>query len=113
MALKFRLKGLAETFIDRIACPRCRHDGGQEGDQGFKTDHTRVTFDGIVIVIECEHCGQIFIPSGQKLGIIDSQRLRDAVEKDSTKTGLPVFESVDSVTLDVERLNAVKNCDVH
>jgi hypothetical protein len=113
MALKFRLKGLAETFIENLRCPKCGHDGGEEGDQKFRTDHTRVTFDGIVVVIECEVCGQIFVPPGQRCGIIDPQKLRLAVEKDSDKTGQPVCPSIKEVILDVERLNAVRNSDVH
>lgn len=113
MSLKFRLKGLAETFVDRIHCPCCNHDGGNEGDQGFRTDYTRVTYDGIVVVIECEQCGQIFVPSGQRLGILDAQKLRVAVEKDSVKTGLPVYQSIKAVQLDVERLNALRTSEVH
>jgi phosphate/sulfate permease len=35
MGLKFRLKGLAETFIDKLKCPGCGNNGGEEGDNGF------------------------------------------------------------------------------
>ncbi len=113
MPLKFRLKGLAETFVDKIRCPKCGHDGGDEGDDGFSTDHTRVTFDGIVVVIECQHCTTIFVPREQRMGIVDFDKLRIAVEKDSAKSGLPVLEKATDVHLDVERLNALKNADVH
>ena len=107
MPLKFRLRGLAETFVDEISCPCCGHDGGEDGEQGFVTEHTRVTFDGIVVVIQCDHCDHVFIPDGQRLGIIDPRKLRSAVEKDSLNTGVPIFADVKTVRLEVERLNAV------
>ncbi|MCC6954451.1 MAG: hypothetical protein IT290_10060 [Deltaproteobacteria bacterium] len=113
MALKFRLKGLAETFVERIHCPHCGHDGGSEGDSGFRTDYTRVTYNGIVVVIECEQCGEIFVPTDQRCGIINSEQLRDAVERDSVKTGGPVFQNLKDVHLDVERLNAIRNSEIH
>lgn len=113
MGLKFRLKGLAETFVDQLECPKCGHDGGDEGDKGFNTTLTRVTFDGIVVVIQCECCNMVFIPDGQRLGIIDGRKLHDAVEKDSLDTGEPVYPSLESVKLDVEKLNATKNRGVH
>ena len=76
MPLKFRLKGLAETFVDKICCPSCGHDGGSEGDQGFTTELTRVTYDGIVVVIQCSICNDVFVPDGQRQGVINSQRQR-------------------------------------
>jgi len=108
MPLKFRLKGLAETFIDSIRCPICGHDGGEEGNEGFTTDLTKVTFDGIVIVVQCEHCDNVFVPDGQRLGIVNSQRLRGAVQNDSAVTGQPVYHNLSEVRLDVERLNALR-----
>ena len=113
MGLKFRLKGLAETFIDKIRCPGCSHDGGDEGDNGFRTDLTRVTYEGIIVVIECGMCGEIFVPDGQRHGILNSSKLRDAVEKDSVKTGQPVLSNRKEVVLDVERLNAERQNEVH
>jgi ribosomal protein S27E len=113
MGLKFRLKGLAETFIDQVKCPCCGHDGGEEGDQGFRTDLTRVTYEGIVVVISCELCGNIFVPDGQRHGIINTQKLRLAVERDSIKTGQPLYSDRNSVRLDVERLNAERGSGVH
>jgi hypothetical protein len=113
MGLKFRLKGLAETFIDRIKCPCCGNDGGDEGDQGFRTDLTRVTYEGIVVVINCELCGNIFVPDGQRHGIINFSKLRLAVERDSLKTGQPLFSDRSSVRLDVEKMNAEKGSGVH
>ena len=113
MGLKFRLKGLAETFLERIKCPTCGNDGGEDGDHGFKTDLTRVTYEGIVVVIECELCGDVFVPEGQKQGIIDSNKLRAAVERDCLKTGQPLFSNRRSVKLDVEKLNAEKSSGLH
>jgi hypothetical protein len=106
MPLKFRLKGLAETFVDAIRCPTCGHDGGDDGDQGFKTELTRVTYDGIIVVIQCCICGNVFVPDGQRHGVINSEKLRLAVEKDSLTTGQPILPSRESVKLEVERLNA-------
>ena len=51
MALKFRLRGLAETFIEGITCPGCGTTGND--DNALATDHTRVTFDGITVVVQC------------------------------------------------------------
>lgn len=113
MPLKFRLKGLAETFIDRLTCPCCGHDGGEEGDKDFSTDLTRVTYDGIIVVIRCGICGFIFVPDGQRLGVINPRKLRSAVERDSQNTGQPVFPSLKAVRLDVERLNAARNQEIH
>lgn len=112
MPLKFRLKGLAETFVDTISCECCGHDGGDGGDQGFSTELTRVTYDGIIVVIECENCGNIFVPDGQRLGVINSRKLRSAVERDCETTGQPLFASLDAVRLDVEKLNALRNNQV-
>lgn len=113
MGLKFRLKGLAETFLDRIKCPSCNNDGGDEGDHGFRTDLTRVTYEGIVVVIECEMCGEVFVPEGQRHGIIDSSKLRSAVERDSLKTGQPLFQNRTSVRLDVQKINVERTTGVH
>jgi hypothetical protein len=113
MPLKFRLKGLAETFIDTLSCPCCGHDGGDDGDDGFSTELTRVTFDGIIVVVQCDHCAQIFVPTEQRFGILNSQKLRSAVEKDCSQSGEPVFPSLADVQLDVERRNAERVGGVH
>ena len=113
MPLKFRLRGLAETFVEDISCPACGHDGGESGDQGFLTEHTRVTFDGIIVVIQCEICEHVFVPDGQKLGVINSGRLRSAVEKDSNNTGQPVYGGMNAVRLEVERINAERDSKIH
>ena len=113
MPLKFRLKGLAETFVDSLRCPDCGHDGGDEGDQGFLTELTRVTYDGIIVVVECRLCGRIFVPEGQRLGVINPKKLRSAVEKDSVTTGQPILSSLSAVRLEVEKLNAAREQKVH
>jgi hypothetical protein len=112
MSLKFRLRGLAETFVDNMLCPECGHD--PSGDpEGFKTDHTKVTLSGIVVVVQCPCCSTIFVPEQQKFGIINSQRLQAAVERDCENTGQPVFMSKNCVELEVERMNARRSCKMH
>jgi hypothetical protein len=113
MPLKFRLRGLAETFVDNIQCCNCGHDGGDDGDQAFKTEHTRVTYAGIIVVIECEVCGHVFVPDNQRRGVLNSGKLRSAVEKDSENTGQPIFQGVDAVKLEVERINAEIGSNIH
>jgi len=112
MALKFRLKGLAETFVDNVCCPGCGYDGGPNGEKGFATERTKVTYDGIVVVLECEQCETIFVPYEQRHGIINVWALREAVEKDCNKNGQPLFPSRKAVELDVEKLNASKDTGV-
>lgn len=111
MALKFRLRGLAETFIESICCPACQHYGDDE--EAFSTEHTRVTFDGIIVVMRCKQCSAVFVPDGQRLGVINPSALRAAVEKDSVETGEPIFDSIQAVKLAVERDLAKGRGDVH
>jgi len=111
MALKFRLKGLAETFIDRLTCPHCGISGSD--DQHFTTDLTRVTFDGIVVVAQCRNCSEIFVPDTQRLGVISSSKLREAVVKDSIDTGEALLENVNAVRQHVQKLNAERRGDLH
>ena len=111
MALKFRLKGLAETFIDSITCPSCGVSGND--DEHFATDLTRVTFDGIVVIAQCRGCHEIFVPDTQRLGIIDSSRLREAVNKDSMDTGENILENISTVKQLAQKLNAERKGDLH
>ena len=113
MPFKFRLQGLAETFIDNISCPCCQNAGGESGEEGFRTDMTRVTLGGIIVVVQCEVCSHFFVPKDQRCGIINGPKLREAVEQDSVQTGEPVCHSRDSVLLDVEKLNAMMNNSLH
>jgi len=111
MGLKFRLRGLAETFVDEITCPCC-HSCGVD-DQNFGTEFTRVTFEGIIVVVQCRTCRQIFVPTTQRLGIINPGALREAVIQDSEETGEPVFPTFASVQFSAERLNAMRKGDLH
>lgn len=111
MALKFRLRGLAETFIEQIACPCCSNVGSD--DQNFITEMTRVTLEGIVVVVQCRACGEIFVPDSQRLGIINPKELKLAVERDSIEAGEPLFPGLASVRLNVEKLNAQRKGDWH
>ncbi len=111
MALKFRLKGLAETFIDEIHCPCCGSSG--KDDQYFSTELTKVTFEGIVVVVQCRSCAEIFVPTQQRLGILDPVALRHAVEKDIRETGEPALPTVVAVRLSAERMNAERKNPLH
>lgn len=111
MALKFRLKGLAETFIDNITCPACGCMGND--DQHFTTELTRVTYEGIIVVVQCRGCAEIFVPNTQRLGVLDPEQLRSAVEKDSRDTGEPLMPNFKAVKLNAEKLNALRKGDLH
>lgn len=111
MALKFRLKGLAETFIDMISCPCCGTSGND--DQYFTTELTKVTFEGIIVVVQCKSCGEIFVPDSQRLGILNPPELRNAVLKDSTETGEPLMSSREAVILNASKLNALRKGELH
>ena len=111
MALKFRLRGLAETFIDEICCPKCSARGADE--HAFGTELTRVTFDGIVAVMRCRECQHVFVPEQQRLGVINPNKLKTAVEKDSLDTGEPIFQSMRDVISALERDTAKSRGEVH
>jgi len=113
MALKFRLKGLAETFVDSIKCPSCNYDGGNEAEESFSTGHTRVTFEGIIVVMECPCCGLVFYPEGQKIGIVNPKKLRTAVERDYAEVPGAIVPTIEEIKLDIEKLNAERNDQVH
>jgi hypothetical protein len=111
MALKFRLRGLAETFIDQITCPGCGIRGSD--DQYFATDFTKVTLEGIIVVAQCKQCGEIFVPETQRLGVLNPGELRVAVEKDSQTTGEPILPDFSAVRVAAEKLNAERKGDLH
>lgn len=111
MALRFRLRGLAETFIDSITCPCCRSAGSDE--DAFSTELTKVTLEGIIVIVQCRTCLEIFVPDTQRMGILDPPALRSAVEKDCRETGEPLLMNIGSVRISAERLNAMRKGDVH
>lgn len=111
MALKFRLRGLAETFIDELTCPNCRYCSDSEND--FKTDDTKITESGIIIVAECNFCGEIFVPENQKVGVINPKLLSSALVTESVVKKLPPLKSFNDVKLKIEQMNAVRRGDLH
>ena len=111
MALKFRLRGLAETFIEEIACPHCGTVGSD--DQTFSTELTKVTYDGIIVVVQCKSCAEIFVPADQRLGVLNPEQLKAAVQRDCDETGEPLLLNYDAVKLSAERLNALRKGEVH
>jgi uncharacterized OB-fold protein len=110
MGLRFKLRGMAETFIDSIKCPKCGALG--HDDTHFTTELTRVTNDGIIVVMECKTCSEIFVPITQRLGVINSQSLRSAVEKETKEQGSVFAPTLATVRLDVEKLNAVRRDEI-
>jgi hypothetical protein len=111
MALKFRVRGLAETFLDSIACPCCGIVCTD--DHYFSTELTKVTFEGIVVVVQCKVCCEIFVPSKQRLGVLDYSALCVAVEKDSIDSCSAVLPTLHAVKLNAERLNAERKGSLH
>ena len=111
MALRFRLRGLAETYIEEVDCPCCGCRG--EDDQMFSAQHTKVTYEGIIVVLQCKNCDEIFIPENQKMGINNPRELKDAVSEDHEKTGEPIYTDLRSVLTDTEMLNASRKGMIH
>jgi hypothetical protein len=111
MALKFRVKGLAETFLESIECPCCGVAGPD--DQYFTTEFTKVTFEGIIVVVQCKVCKEIFVPNSQRLGVLDYDALCVAVEKDSRESGNAILDGLTAVRLTTEKLNAERKGSMH
>ena len=111
MALKFRLRGLAETFVDSITCPSCGCLGSD--DQNFSTEFTKVTYEGIIVVVQCKSCNEIFVPNTQRLGVLDCAALKVAVEKDSRDSGESALAGLEAVRLSAEQLNAQRKGCMH
>lgn len=109
--MKFRLKGLAETFIDHITCPCCGSVGND--DQNFTTELTRVTYEGIIVVVQCRTCAEIFVPNTQRLGVLNPEQLKLAVENDSKETGEPLMPNIQAVRLSAEKMNALRKGGMH
>lgn len=111
MALKFRVKGMAETFLESITCPHCGISGPD--DQHFATDYTKVTLEGIIVMVQCKACSEIFVPTCQRLGVLNYSALCTAVEKDSVDSGNPILPGIEAVRLSAERLNAERKGAMH
>ncbi len=111
MALKFRVKGMAETFLESITCPHCGISGPD--DQHFTTDYTKVTLEGIIVMVQCKACREIFVPTRQRLGVLNYPALCTAVEKDSADSGNPILPGIEAVRLSAERLNAERKGAMH
>jgi len=104
MALRFRLKGLAETVVDTITCPCCKSEG--QDDEFFTTTMTKVTYQGIVVVLNCRVCGEVFVPDTQRLGIINPKALTEAIHQDIKEIGEEHLRDLVNVRLETERVNA-------
>jgi uncharacterized Zn finger protein len=111
MAIKFRLKGLAETFIENIICPECGIAGND--DEHFSTELTKVTLEGIAVILQCKNCGEIFVPHTQRIGILNPRKLKLAVEKDAQDTGEALLANLNAVKITAEKLNAEKKGKMH
>ena len=110
MALRFKLKNLAETVIEEIKCPNCGQISNDE--QMFSTELTRLTSDGIIVMAECRCCGEVFVPGGQKNGILDARTFRQVVQTEYLESDLPVPTRY-SVQLEAEKLTAIKRYGLH
>jgi hypothetical protein len=111
MGIRFRLSGLAETYIDFIKCPNCGCTG--QDDTMFSTELTKVTFEGIVAVLQCRVCSEFFVPDTQRLGVLDCNKLRLAVEKDLIKGEKFEERTIAGLRLSIEKLNAERQGRVH
>ncbi|MCS6961345.1 MAG: hypothetical protein NZT61_02425 [Deltaproteobacteria bacterium] len=111
MALRFKLKRIAETYIDYIECPSCGHYS-EEIDK-FTTELTRVTFEGIVVVCRCGICGEIFLPRNQRIGVISFKNLRDLILRDARKRAVAIYRNIEDVKIYANYLNAVRRGEIH
>ncbi|MCS6894465.1 MAG: hypothetical protein NZO16_07885 [Deltaproteobacteria bacterium] len=111
MALRFKLRRVAETYIDYIECPNCGYSS-EEIDK-FTTELTRVTFEGIVVVCRCGICGEIFLPANQRVGVISFKNLKELILRDSRKRGVAIYRNVRDVKIYVDYLNAVRRGEIH
>ncbi len=111
MALRFKLRRVAETYIENIECPNC---GWSSDDiEGFTTELTRVTFEGIVVVCRCAKCGEIFLPCNQRIGVISFKRLKEIILRDARIRGVAIYRNIRDVMSYVEFLNASRRGEIH
>jgi hypothetical protein len=110
VALRFKLKNLAETVIEELKCPGCGLIANDE--QLFSTDLTRLTKDGIIVMAECRCCGEVFIPTGQRTGIMDVINFREVINREYSDESFPA-PSRNSMELEAEKLNAIRRYGLH
>ena len=53
------------------------------------------------------------MPTTQRLGVLDNEALRGAVEKDSTDSGEAIMSGINAVKLSAEKLNALRKGCLH
>ena len=53
------------------------------------------------------------MPVTQRLGVLDNEALRGAVEKDSTDSGEAIMSGIAAVKLSAEKLNALRKGCLH
>ncbi|MEM4379949.1 MAG: hypothetical protein QXL01_04600 [Thermoplasmatales archaeon] len=111
MALRFKLRRVAETYVEEIECPCCGHYS--EDIDGFTTELTRVTFQGIIVVCRCNVCGEIFLPFNQRVGVISFKNLKDLILRDARRRGVAIYRNLDDVLDYVNYLNAVRRGEIH
>jgi hypothetical protein len=111
MALKFKLRRVAETYLEFIQCPSC--GTYSEDIDHFTSELTRVTFEGVVVVCRCTICGEIFIPPNQRIGVISFKNLKDLILRDARRRGSKIFRNIEDVKNYVEYLNAVRRGAIH
>jgi hypothetical protein len=64
-------------------------------------------------VVQCKSCAEIFVPDTQRLGVLNPDELKKAVQKDSVDTGEAVMHGVEAVKLNAEKLNAMRKGELH
>jgi hypothetical protein len=82
-------------------------------EESFSTELTKVTLEGIIVVVQCRSCSEIFVPDTQRMGILNPGALRSAVHKDAEDTGEPMMINIASVRVSAERMNAERKGDLH
>lgn len=110
MALRFRLKNLAETVIEELKCPGCGLIANDE--KLFSTDLTRLTVDGIVVIAECRCCGEVFVPIGQRTGIMDVRNFRQVIQNEYGDSSLKAPSRL-TMQMEAEKLNAIRRHGLH
>lgn len=80
MSVLYKLKGVAETRIEEVCCPRCEVSE-DDIDDFFDIENIFPTFEGIIATVKCFSCGFYYIPE-QEIEIVDDRKLKIGVSKD-------------------------------